>query len=235
MVRVADGTGPGAFDEDQARAYAAASEIETVFSHDRIFLDLLRRHARGAALDLGGGTGRYAAWLLRTGLATSVRVIDHSPSMIDACGTRALPGLSAQLGDVERVDLGRAQYDTALARFVLMHIRDLDSALTRIARSLTHTGTLVAVTKVIEGAATALTAVLDATSGVMPLVLCVNGQPIPVLNYVRTPEEYATAFRQAGLTLECSEIYEPKIVHFADEHPGVTLAHLVLVGKQSAL
>ena len=79
MVRFADGTGPGAFDEEQANAYAAAIDIEIEFLHDQILLDILRQHSRGAALDLGGGNGRYAAWLLKMGLATSVHVIDNSP------------------------------------------------------------------------------------------------------------------------------------------------------------
>jgi hypothetical protein len=152
--------------------------------------------------------------------------------MIDECSTKALPGLSAQLGDIERADLGREQYDTALARFALMHVRALDATLKRIALSLNNNGTLVAVTNVIEGTATVLTAFLEATSRVMKLVLRLKGHPIPVLNYARTQEEYVTAFQQAGLTIEFSETYEPKILHFEHEHPGVTLSHFVLVGKK---
>ena len=37
MVRFADGTGPGAFDEEQAKAYAAAIDIETEFPHSIVF------------------------------------------------------------------------------------------------------------------------------------------------------------------------------------------------------
>ena len=70
MGRIADATGPGVFDEAQAKAYAAAMDIETEFPHDQVFLDILRHHAHGAALDLGGGMGRYATWLLHMGLAT---------------------------------------------------------------------------------------------------------------------------------------------------------------------
>jgi hypothetical protein len=61
MVRFADGTGPGAFDEEQAKAYAAAIDIETEFPHDQALLEILTQHSRGTALDLGGGIGRYAA------------------------------------------------------------------------------------------------------------------------------------------------------------------------------
>jgi trans-aconitate methyltransferase len=118
MGRFADRTGPGAFDEEQAKAYAAAMDIETEFLHDQAFVALLWQHARGAALDLGGGTGRYAAWLLHMGLATSVHVIDKSPPMIDECLRRGLPGLSAQVGDIETVDLGREHYKVVLQKLV---------------------------------------------------------------------------------------------------------------------
>jgi 2-polyprenyl-3-methyl-5-hydroxy-6-metoxy-1,4-benzoquinol methylase len=145
MVRFADGTGPGAFDEEQAHAYAVAVDIETEFLHDQVLLDILRQHSRGAALDLGGGNGRYAAWLLNMGLATSVHVIDNSPSMIDECTRRGLPGMSVQVGNIEIDDLGREKYDMALARFVLMHIRELKGALNHIAMSLKEKGDLVIV------------------------------------------------------------------------------------------
>ena len=133
MGKVADGTGPEAFDEAQAHAYAAAVDIETAFPHDRVFLDLLRHHAREAALDLGGRTGRYAAWLLTMQLATSAHVIDNSPAMMAACARRGVPGLTMQLGDIATTDLGREHYDIVLARFVLMHIKALEDMLQHIA------------------------------------------------------------------------------------------------------
>ena len=233
MAGFADGPGPGTFDEGQAHAYAAASEIETAFLHDHVFVELLRHHARGAALDLGGGNGRYAAWLLKTGLATSVHVIDTSPLMIDACVSRGVPGLRAHVGDIETADLGREQYHIALARFVLMHVRDLEGTLRRIAMSLQDQGTLVVVTNILEGTPTALAAVIEDTSGIMPLMLQVQGTPIPVSNYARTHAAYTHACQHAGFRIEFCETYEPQIVHFAQEPPGVTLSHLVLMGRKS--
>src|SRR5262245_4438056 len=185
MENLADGTGPGAFDEAQAQAYAAAVDIETEFLHDQVFLDILWQHAHGAALDLGGGTGRYAAWLLQTGLATSVHVIDNSPSMIDECIRRGVPGISAQVGDIETAGLGRGQYDMALARFVLMHVGELEATVNRIAVSLNDKGTLAAVTNIVDGTRTALTTFLEETSGIMRLILQVRGKPILVSNYAR--------------------------------------------------
>ena len=232
MVRCADGTGPGAFDEEQAKAYAAAIDIETEFPHDQVFLDILRQHSRGAALDLGGGTGRYAAWLLEMGLATSVHVIDNSPPMIDECIRRGLPGLSAQVADIETADLGREKYDMALARFVLMHVRELEGTLNHIAMSLKDKGTLAVVTNIIDGTPTALTTFIEETSGIMKLILQAKGKPIPVSNYVRTQEDYTKALQHAGLRIEFYEKYEPKILRLEKEHPGIMLSHLVLVGKK---
>ena len=232
MVRCADGTGPGAFDEGQAKAYAVAIDVETEFLHDQVFLDILRQHSRGGALDLGGGTGRYAAWLLEMGLATSVHVIDHSPPMIAECLRRGVPGLSAQVADIETADLGIEKYDMALARFVLMHVIGLSDTLNRIAMSLKDKGTLAIVTNVIEGDPIALTTFLEETSGIMKLILQVKGQPILVSNYVRMQEDYAKALQHVGLSIEFYEKYEPRILHLEKEHPGIMLFHLVLVAKK---
>jgi trans-aconitate methyltransferase len=232
MVRRADGPGPGAFDEAQAQAYAAAVDIETAFPHDQVFLELLRHHARGAALDLGGGTGRYAAWLLTRKLVTSAHVIDNSPAMIAACARRGVPGLTTQLDDIATTDLGREQYHIVLARFVLMHIRALDGLLQQIAMSLRETGTLVVVTNVIAGTPPAVATYIDETAGIMQLVLQAQGQPITVSNYVHTQDDYTQAFQRAGLRLAWCELYAPQIVRFAQAPPGITLAHLLLMGKK---
>jgi ubiquinone/menaquinone biosynthesis C-methylase UbiE len=232
MVRFAEGTGPGAFDEEQAKSYAATIDIETEFLHDRALLEMLWQHSHGAALDLGGGNGRYAAWLLKMGLSTSVHIVDNSPPMIDECIKRGLSGLSAQVGDIETVDLGREKYDIALARFVLMHIRELECTLNHIAMSLKDKGTLIVVTNIIDGTQTALTKFIEETSRIMRLILQVKDKPISVSNYARTQEDYTKAFQQAGLSVELYEKYEPKILHFEKEPNGITLSHLVLMGKK---
>jgi len=59
MVRCADGTGPRACDEERAKAYAVAINIEIEFLHDQFLLEILCHYSCGAALDLGVGTGRY--------------------------------------------------------------------------------------------------------------------------------------------------------------------------------
>jgi trans-aconitate methyltransferase len=232
MGRLADGTGPGGFDEAQAKAYAAAIDIETAFLHDRIFLDILRHHAHGAALDLGGGMGRYAAWLLHMGLVTSAHVIDKSPPMIDDCLRRGLPGLSAHVDDIETADLGRAHYDIVLARFVLMHIRDLEGTLNHITMSMKDTGTIVVVTNIIEETSAAMTPFTGETSRIMKLILQAKGGPIPVFNYVRTQEEYTKAVQHAGCRIEFCETYAPQILRLENEHAGMTLSHIVLMGKK---
>jgi 2-polyprenyl-3-methyl-5-hydroxy-6-metoxy-1,4-benzoquinol methylase len=232
MGRFADGTGPGVFDEAQAKSYAAAIDIETEFLHDRIFLDILRHHAHGAALDLGGGMGRYAAWLLHMGLATSAHVIDKRPPMIDDCLRRGLPGLSAHVDDIETADLGRAQYDIVLSRFVLMHIRDLEGILNHIVLSMEDNGTLVVVTNIIEETSAAMTTFTGETSRIIKLILEAKGGPILVFNYIRTQEEYTNAVQYAGCRIEFCETYAPQILRLANEHSGMTLSHVVLMGKK---
>jgi trans-aconitate methyltransferase len=232
MVRLADSIKPGAFDEEQAKAYTATIDIDTEFPHDQVLLEILWQHSRGAALDLGGGNGRYAAWLLKMGLSTSVHIIDNSLSMIDECIRRRLPGLSVQTGDIETVDLGREKYDIALARFVLMHIREIEWTLNHIVMRLKNKGTLIVVTNITEGAQTVLEEFIKETSGIMKLILQVKGKSISVSNYARTQEDYAKAFQQAGLSIEFYDKYEPKILHLEKEHPGITLSHLVLMGKR---
>jgi hypothetical protein len=113
-----------------------------------------------------------------------------------------------------------------------MHVRDLEATVTHIATSLKDTGALVVVTNIIDGASTELTTFMEETSGIMKLVLQVKGQPIPVANYARTPEDYTKAFQQAGLSMEFFKTYEPKILRFEKAHPGVTLSHVVLLGKK---
>jgi len=232
MDRSADGIRPGAFDEAQATAYAAAMDIETEFLHDQSFLDILRHHAHGATLDLGGGTGRYAAWLLHTGLVTSAHVIDQSPPMIDACLSRGLPGLSAHVDDIETAALGRAQYDLVLARFVLMHVRDLEGTLNHIVVSMKDRGTLVVVTNSLEMTSAAMTPCTGEPLRLMKLILQTQGGPIPVFNYVRTQEVYTNAIHHAGCRIEFCEKYAPQIVRLANEQSGMTLAHVVLMGKK---
>jgi trans-aconitate methyltransferase len=232
MAGLADDTGPGGFDEAQAHAYAAATDIETEFRHDQVFVDLLRHHAHGAVLDLGGGTGRYAAWLLHMGLASSAHVIDQSPAMIDHCLRSGCPGLSGQVDDIETVDLGREHYDIVLARFVLMHIRDLERTLHHMVMSLKARGTLVIVTNIVEGTAAAMTTFTGATSRIMKLRLQTRGGPMPVFNYVRTQEAYTKALEHARCRIEFCETYDPQILRLETDHPGIRLSHLVLMGKK---
>jgi trans-aconitate methyltransferase len=165
-------------------------------------------------------------------LATSAHVIDNSPAMIDACARRGLPGLTIQLDDIETADLGREQYDIVLARFVLMHIRALEDMLHHIAMSLKETGALVVVTNVIAGTPPAVATYIDATAGIMQLMLQAKGQPIAVANYVHTQADYTQACQRAGLRLAFCASYAPQILRFKHAHPGITLAHLLLLARK---
>jgi len=113
-----------------------------------------------------------------------------------------------------------------------MHVRKLEDTINHIAISLKDKGTLVVVTNIIEGTTTTLTAFTKETSRIMKLILQVKGKPIPVSNYARTQEDYTKVFQQAGLRIEFYETYEPKILRLEKEYPGITLSHLVLMGKK---
>ena len=65
----------------------------------------------------------------------------------------------------------------------------------------------------------------------MKLILQVKGKPIPVSNYARTQENYTKAFQQAWLSINFLRNTD-KDFTFEEEFPGVTLSHLVLMGKK---
>ena len=140
--------------------------------------------------------------------------------------------MSTQVGDIETEDLGRGKYDMALARFVLMHVRELENTLNRIVMSLKDKGIFIAVTNIVDGISTVLEDFIEENSSIMKLILQVKGKPIPVSNYVRTQEDYTKALQQAGLRIEFCDKYEPKLLRLKKGYPGIMLSHLVLMGKR---
>jgi SAM-dependent methyltransferase len=75
----------------------------------------------GRVLDVGGGTGIYAAWL--TGLGYEVEVIDPAPVHVEHC-TRA--GLRAEVGDARHLQRADATYDAVLLLGPLYHLPERD-------------------------------------------------------------------------------------------------------------
>jgi hypothetical protein len=76
--------------------------------------------------------------------------------MIDKCIRRGIPSLSAQVKDIETADLGREKYNTAVARFALMHTKELEGILNHVTMSLKDKWTLRVVTNIVHGTLTVL-------------------------------------------------------------------------------
>jgi hypothetical protein len=100
--------------------------------------------------------------------------------------------------------------------------------------SMTDHGTLMVVANSFEGTSATMMPCTGEPSRIMKLMLEAKGGPIPVFNYVRTPAAYTNAAQQAGCRIDCCETYAPQIVRLANEQPGVTLSHVVLMGKKGA-
>lgn len=77
--------------------------------------------APARVLDVGGGTGIYAAWLV--GLGYSVEVIDPTPVHVEHC-TRA--GLHAEVGDARHLQRADESYDVVLLLGPLYHLPERD-------------------------------------------------------------------------------------------------------------
>jgi malonyl-CoA O-methyltransferase len=85
-------------------------------------------------LEIGCGTGRHTAKLIQAG--NVVTGIDQSAGMLTVA--REKLGLTVTLieGDFLHIDLGRGEFDAALAALVVEHIADLATFFRRVAETL---------------------------------------------------------------------------------------------------
>lgn len=75
----------------------------------------------GRVLDVGGGTGVYARWLLDLGY--DVEVIDPAPVHVAHC---ARAGIRAEVGDARHLQRGDGDYDAVLLLGPLYHLPERD-------------------------------------------------------------------------------------------------------------
>ena len=115
---------------------------------------LLEQHlpsAPATLLDVGGGTGRYAAWLARRGY--TVHLVDPVPLHLEQAAARAAeqpdaPLASITLGDGRHLDWNDGQVDAVLLLGPLYHLteaQDRGVCLREALRVLRPGGTVVAV------------------------------------------------------------------------------------------
>jgi SAM-dependent methyltransferase len=97
-------------------------------------------------LEVGGGEGELAE-RVRDELGAEVIGVDQSERMVEI---QQAKGIDARCGDVEDLPFGDAEFDVALAAWMLYHVPGLDRALAELARVLRPGGRLVAVTNGVE-------------------------------------------------------------------------------------
>jgi SAM-dependent methyltransferase len=93
-------------------------------------------------LEVGGGEGELAEWILRE-VGAEIVGIDQSEAMVEIQRSR---GIDARVGDVQDLPFEEAEFDVAVAAWMLYHVPDIDRGLAELARVLRPGGMLVAVT-----------------------------------------------------------------------------------------
>jgi SAM-dependent methyltransferase len=93
-------------------------------------------------LEVGCGEGELAERFVRE-LGCEVVAIDQSERMVELTRAR---GVDARVADVQALPFDDAEFDCALAAWMLYHVPEVDRALAELARVLGPDGRLVAVT-----------------------------------------------------------------------------------------
>ena len=102
-----------------------------------------RDRAMPDVLEVGCGTGEFAARLVEELPGVALLAVDQSPRFVEVTRERGVP---AQLQDVQQLLAPDAAYDVVLALWMLYHVPDLDRGLAEVHRVLRPGGTFVAVT-----------------------------------------------------------------------------------------
>jgi SAM-dependent methyltransferase len=107
-----------------------------------VAFEAVREAAPGRVLEVGCGWGWFAE-RLASELGADVVAVDQSERMVELARER---GVEARVGDVQALAFGDAEFDVAVANWMLYHVADLDRALAELARVLRPGGRLVAAT-----------------------------------------------------------------------------------------
>jgi SAM-dependent methyltransferase len=93
-------------------------------------------------LEVGCGTGWFAARVQRE-LGAEILAVDQSERMVELARAE---DVDARVGDVQELPFGDAEFDCAVANWMLYHVPDLDRGLGELRRVLRPGGRLVATT-----------------------------------------------------------------------------------------
>jgi len=97
-------------------------------------------------LSLGCGDGALERDLMTKGLCETVVGLDISEQALEVARRRAqgegFAGLSYRHADLDRLDLDGARFDAVFSHQALHHVRELESCLSEVARTLTPDGML---------------------------------------------------------------------------------------------
>jgi SAM-dependent methyltransferase len=129
-------------DESGLSARIAAQESSTGPDPRQVAFEAVAQAGPRRVLEVGPGRGELAERIAHE-LGAEVIAVDQSPRMVELTRAR---GVEALVGDVQELPFPAAQFDCALAAWMLFHVPDLDSALRELRRVLRPGGRLVAVT-----------------------------------------------------------------------------------------
>ncbi|MEU6849277.1 methyltransferase domain-containing protein [Actinacidiphila alni] len=220
-----------AFDESTRLTSSADGALELVRTQE-----ILRRRlppAPAKVIDIGGGAGVHAAWLVRDGY--DVHLVDPVARHVEQAATT---GCTTELGDARALTADADTYDAALVLGPLYHLLerpDRDLALTE-ARRVVRPGGIVAAAAIgryaslFEHTATTLLTkdrVREAVADILATGRHDPGRKGFTAAYFHTPAELAQELTAAGLTdITVLAIEGPTwaLLKATEQHTGERLA-----------
>lgn len=109
---------------------------------DDVAFEAVAEVSPARVLEVGCGTGEFAERVARE-LGAEVVAVDISGRMVELTAAR---GIDARVADVQALPFEDAEFDVAVANWVLYHAPDVDLAIRELARVLRPGGRLVAAT-----------------------------------------------------------------------------------------
>jgi SAM-dependent methyltransferase len=127
---------------DDRRELERLRAIEEVFDPStRLRLEDAGLAAGWRCLEVGPGAGSVLSWMAGVvGPQGRVTAVDINPRFVRDLG---LSNADVVQGDIRTTDLPEAAFDLVHARYVLIHMKDADTAVARLARALKPGGWLV--------------------------------------------------------------------------------------------